>query len=525
MRLGLALALSTAACGGGASQPATPGAVGPLRLVGCAPALPAPRAGGDAFHDALLGALEGNLEQLGTVQTVIGIGGGGRRIEPETGRLGKRTADVALGMPTATAMMDSMVVRRVVAAKLPELRDCFARELERNRTLTTAAMAWRFSIAPDGRVLNPAPVPTALRPATSPGFGMCVSLAFRSMVFPARRSGGSISVTYPLVFEAKLAPPVPVVPDGDQVATRAPAWRPFALDPPTTPADTVARLTEAAVRGRLDRAAACFGRSAPGGSLRVLLAIDDQGGLASARAGGLGAPASERCVEQALAGLGVVSMVGDASEVACDFARGDAQPWRVAPAANYEVVTATRTELRHGAQTVTAGASPPEPLPDRQTYLVVAERETPGNLLALALAWVTDGDAAVIAVRDGERAPLYVGMGRISNVDGAEDPATGTHAALRLGARTLAACVGRARQQVSLGDASGVGSLVQRLATRCKRVRCAGTLTVAIDPDARALDLVEVSGAARRAGFDRVLIGDAGQCQARDPEVERAGGE
>ena len=78
----------------------------------------------------------------------------------------------------------------------------------------------------------------------------------------------------------------------------------------------------------------------------------------------------------------------------------------------------------------------------------------------------------------------------------------------------MQACLGKQVKGGSLADAE---QLAQRLATRCKATRC-GTLVVGIDDFAIAKDLVEVTGAARRAGFERVMIGGRVRCERASDE-------
>jgi hypothetical protein len=62
-----------------------------------------------------------------------------------------------------------------------------------------------------------------------------------------------------------------------------------------------------------------------------MLEINVSGELGDVRTGGLGDARGEGCVTRALGGLRVVTPVEEHVEIACDLARGDAQPWRVSP--------------------------------------------------------------------------------------------------------------------------------------------------------------------------------------------------
>jgi len=490
MRSPLALVLAVVACGGSDGAAVGPREPPVLRLVGCEPARPAPA------------TLEPMVERRLEVSASSGARRARKRVE---GR-------VSFGMPSTGGAIDAAIVRRILDSKLPALRACYEAELARSHQ-GRFSVAWRLAITQDGRVLHAMPTTHE----TSAEMLACNMRVMRSMVFPARATGGTVSVTLPLVFEAVTLPERARV-----VADDGRAWAPFGTDPRPhgVGAPSVARAAEVGVRARIDKLAACFPPAGPTGSLRAVLELDGDGELVAARAGGMGDRTVEACVERGLAGLAVVTPVPDAVEIACDLARGDAQSWRVAPAGGYGVIEASRERLRYRDQAIELAALEPEPLLDPKTYLVVADLDTPGAMLALALAWANEGDGAVIAVRDGTRAPLYVGMGRVAVAEGADGGVGVQHAALQLGARTLTACVGRAVQRAKLGDASAVGALLRRVAERCKATRCGPILALGLDPDAVARDLVEVTGAARRAGFERVLIGGTVPCGRDDDEAD-----
>jgi hypothetical protein len=234
------------------------------------------------------------------------------------------------------------------------------------------------------------------------------------------------------------------------------------------------------------------------------------------RAGGLGDAKAEACVGKALDGLHVVTTRDEHVEVACDLSRGDAQPWRVAPSAGYRVIEADRAQLRHDGKTLVPGASDPDALPPG-TYVVVAQPDTPGALVQLALLWAADAHAVVLALADGTAPPRFLGLG-LTTVAGGDDADERVHAALRVNRKQVSGCVGRTPQTAKLSDPTAIGALVNSIAGKCRTIQCAPTLSVAIDSDAMAKDLVELAGAARRAGFDRVLFGGSELgCQSHVP--------
>jgi hypothetical protein len=212
-------------------------------------------------------------------------------------------------------------------------------------------------------------------------------------------------------------------------------------------------------------------------------------------------------------------------EVACDLARGDAQPWRVAPAAGYSVIEIERAQLRHGKDTLVPGATDPVPLPV-STYLVLARPQTPGAMVQLALLWANDASAVVLGLVDDKPGamPLFLGIGHTAVTQGDDGNGETVRPALRVNAKTVTGCVNRATQRANLSDPTAVGVLVQRLATKCRSITCTPTLLVAVDSDAVTKDLAEITGAARRAGFERVLFGGSELgCQEVAPATRKPG--
>jgi hypothetical protein len=228
------------------------------------------------------------------------------------------------------------------------------------------------------------------------------------------------------------------------------------------------------------------------------------------RAGGLGDKAIEACVENALTGLRAVMPSSESIELACDLSRGDAQPWRVTTdRSGYGVVEITRTRIRHGDQMLSAGEEL-DTLAEHSMYLLVADADASGAMLALAMRWTRDADATLVAVRPPApkaAPPRFIAMGQTTASESltgdVEDPSRAT---LQIGAGSLTACVGRWSQAARLSDPGAISAAAQKLAARCRTQGCSSSLAIAVDRDAAAGDLVEVAGAARRAGFERALV-------------------
>ena len=464
-----------AACSGGLDidAPRTPPT---LRLVECTPAQP------------LVVEVDGRVTTHGRLDRE----GSPRRGKPT------RAASVSMGMPSTSGMFDAMAIRRAVTARMTDLGRCYERELATNPTATRHSVAWKFSVTQDGRVLYAGPAVRVLQPLTA----NCISTVFRTMTFPRRSTGGSVSVTLPLVFDsipiAKKPIAVPGAGDDDL------AWTPFAAGAfAPERATMVARAAERALADRAGKLEACF-QTPVTGSLRAVLGLEGDGDVAVARAGGLGDAAAEACVAKELRGAKVLNPLGEPAEIACDFARGDAEAWRVSAGAGYAVIDVSRKDARFGKNTIVVGDAEPDPLPGDATYLLVLDRDAPGSILTSALAWTSEGAATLVALRDGKRAPLYLGIGRY----GVDDELT-SRPILILRRGTVQACLGTQSRSAPIAE---VGPLALRLAKRCKARRC-GSLLVGIEDLARAGGLVEISGAARRAGFERVLIGAQVECE------------
>jgi len=491
----LVTAVAVSACGP-AAGPVAPEVAPRLALVGCAPAAPLPRT---AIDPGSPGVPVGGAPGASVTARRLDGGGG---------------PSVIAGSPVVQGPLDRAVIERMVRGYLPELRGCYERELAADPAMT-GAVTVTFTAGPDGRVTTTSVLGSGVTAAVS----ACVVRVVQTLSFPA---GQMISVRYPFQFVTGGDPPRSAVETlcsrtscSALLATRAP-WTPYATldEPPPRTAREVARAAEGAIRRGLPAIAGCFSGPAPVGSLRAMLAVRG-GAIEVARAGGLG-DATEACVARQLIGLGVAARADNAVEIACDFARGEARPWRVAPAAGYAVLEAGRREVRHGDDVVTPGMIAPRPLPAGQTFLVVASPDTPGAMLELALEWAEQGDATLIALRDGIGAPRLVGAARTAHQLGGREPAA-ARAALQLGRGTVTACVDRGAQAASLADPAAIDALVRRVADRCRALGCTGSLGVAIDSDATARQLLEVTGAVRRAGFERVLLGSYTGCPAAGP--------
>ncbi|MBA2538766.1 MAG: hypothetical protein H0V17_03955, partial [Deltaproteobacteria bacterium] len=438
---------------------------------------------------------------------------GGRR--GPTGRIVLGGKKLTFGGGSVAGPITREELAAVAKTKQAELLACFGG----GREITRVAVAYRFTVGSDGSV----GVVESSSGTLSGAIDACIRRHLRALKFPSKAATTAINL--PLIYDTTGTFGLPEKPETP--AIEPDPWTPFAVTatPPTKTAAGAARATEAALRSRLGAIDKCFASPAATGSLRILLELDITGSLASVRAGGIGDRDGELCAAKALAGIQVMTPSQEHVEVACDLARGDAHPWRVSPtAAGYEVIEIDARQLKHGKDTLIPGASDPEPLP-AETYVVVARTDTLGGMLQLALMWARDATAVLLSVGDGKTPPVFLGMGNATSTE--ESDGEALRPALRIGNKLATGCVGRAMHKANLKVPAEVSGLLQRLATRCRTLRCAPTLVIAMDSDAVARDLLEVAGAARRAGFDRVLFGGSELgCTAEpkkrvnDPELE-----
>lgn len=467
MRASFVLVLAACGSRGGTATPRERPAV---QVVRCAPATPPPIA-------------------TDTAERVTRRGFGSGRIS-----VSARRPSLTVGTVSSNAVITGDEVAPVVRAKQAEMLTCF----NDVRSMSRIAVIYRFVINGDGTVSGIELTSTTLAGPVD----ACMKRSLRALKFPAKGAPSAVSV--PLVWDStgSFSMPQPDAPSSDPDP-----WTPFAVDPRVPPAVAVgaARASEAALRTKVEAIDKCFAKPTPTGSLRILFELDVTGDLTGIRAGGLGDKDSEWCAAKALAGTRVMTPSQEHVEIACDLSRGDAAPWRVSPTAGYQLIEADTKGLSHAGVTIVPGVSEPEALPTAM-YVVVARPDTLGGLLQLALMWARDATAVLFAIGDGKSPPVFLGMG---NTSPAEEEGEALRPALRVGKTVTTGCIGRTSHKATLSAPGELAALMQKLVERCKTLKCAPTMVVSIDSDAMARDLLEVSGAARRAGFDRLLFGGA----------------
>ena len=479
------------ACGGGAEFPRR---LERVQVVACRPALPTPSLAAVATTG------RGRIQLVGNGwDSAAGVS----------------HAAMMIGRITSDNPIDTDGAERAVKRALPALEMCF--RSRQQAAVWKFAAGWVVQVGRSGQVTRVVGVENVLDAATN----VCASGVLKEIEFPIPTAGRA-SLRIPLVFDSSgVSTRASVVDfDGEQRdlpgnGVAAEPWTPFANQYGDVPgAEGIAQATATAVADRIPALEGCFAATQAMGSLRAVIQVDGSVGVTAISAGGLGDGAVETCVERALVTLHVAAPAATATEIACDLARGDAKPWHVSLDDGYELVTASRTELHHGDVRLANEGSEPEPIETERTALIVLDADTPGSLISLALSWVNRASTAVIAVRTEEPTPRYLAMGRTalteSSVLGDPDAVFPT---LRVGAKTVTACLGRAAQAAPLTDLAAVSGFATKLAEKCKTVHCAGTLLLSVDADAVAATLLDVAASARRAGFQRVLLGTDAACR------------
>jgi hypothetical protein len=487
-----------AACGGREPSAAEPHTRAPVRVVRCEPATAPP----------MISSAGLRVDPLGTARELARF------------RLRGHAAREAFARPKPVDVESVVIIagsvdRAAVLEKLRRATAAFESCLETHKAVQTvpATVTTSFAIEADGA---PSLVNTTGTAATE--VRSCFTEAVRAQRLPT--SGGQARVSV----RVKLDPAALATrsPEAEASTETSEPWTPFAIEIAESldSAPQIARSLEAALRTRGAAFDRCFASSTAIGSLRAMVELDAHGRVVASRVGGIGDRALESCVGAAFADISVSTPSADAVEVACDLSRGDALAWRVTPDAGYQVIDVTATKVTYKGETMVPGAVDPEPLPGGVTYLVVVDPAASGALIDRALMWAHEGDGTLIAMRAPSGPPVFLGAGR--SIYSVVDEVAGNAKTLTVvvGSKLVTTCersprrrgIARTTSDAALSDPRAVSLLIGELATSCRNSACTGTLGIAIDKTTAARDLVEVVSAARRHGFDRVMLG-SGACR------------
>jgi hypothetical protein len=389
---------------------------------------------------------------------------------------------VALGALAITGTHKKADVSRALANHMPRLRFCYEQRLVKQPSLA-GALDLAITVETNGRVFEVIP---------ANGFDEELTLCLKHIVSeikfpeaPGAKAGARSTVSQHLTFSYK--------PGAQPAASAEPnAWTPFAAAPPAAP--SVADVAAATFPPALTLATleSCLG--ARNGSFRSVVKIGTDGAVAAARTGGLGDKDAESCVSQKLVGLKTQQAPAAAVEVACDFQRGDATPWRVSLDAGYTVID------------LAAKAPLPPPAADR-TFVVVATPNTTSQELSAALDVASHGAASIVAIRADEGAPIYVAAGPHAAI--APDPSSPIVLDTGVTATDPLTVCGGLMPEPKVGPPAQADVLLGAATRRCTHRPCPAQLIITTGGAHSSLELAAFAGAARGVDLERVMLGTA----------------
>jgi hypothetical protein len=475
-----------AACGAG-SPPASPREPAAMRVVRCQAA-------------ARLPVLDRKPEDTeGATRGLFAVGGGRPAVPADP------PVAAALGPASSEGSIPEAQVAAALAPREAAVRACAAAAPRIDaRGVPWAEVEWRLTVGARGAVLLAAPTSNQLDPALE----ACVTAALRGAAFPAPPDGRPTAIRVFASFVEGSAARRPTAPEREP-------WMPFAQRlafeaAPREVPGRLARAVEGALRAQLPAMASCLAGSGAAGSLRLQLALGSRVGASDVRVGGLGDAVIEACVENAAATARWELIDLDLLHVACDLARGDAQPWRLTPARHADaVVDVSRGRVVRGAQTLAAGVQLGEvsELDGDQPYLVIADPDVSGAQLSLGLYWAREAEAVIVGVRPARgQAPIYVGTGATATSVPEDFDDEAPLPTLALGERHVAACLQQWRADAPLADGRAVDDAARQLAARCRSQPCMKALVIELRDGAVAGELPGLAAAARRAGLPDPIV-------------------
>jgi hypothetical protein len=388
---------------------------------------------------------------------------------------------VALGAMKVTGPHKKAEVAAALTKHMPRLLYCYEQRLVKQPTLA-GSLDLAITVQPNGRVFEVIP---------SNSFDEELTLCLKHIVSevklaeaPGAKPDERSTVTQHLTFSWK---PNPLPPGGSEPTQ----WTPFAAAAPAVPAVADAAASTFPATMTLATLEACLGTH--NGSFRSIVKIGVDGAVVSARTGGLADKAAEECVSQKLVGLKLAQSAGGAAEVACDFQRGDATPWRISLDAGYTVID------------LAAAAPLPAPGPalGEKTVVVVAAPKTTSQELQAALEVASHGAASLVAIRADEGAPIYVAAGPHAAI--AQDPS----AAIVLDTKDPLTVCGGMMPAPQSGPINQADVLLGAATRHCTHRPCPSELIITTAGSHNALDLAAFAGAARGVDLERVMLGTA----------------
>lgn len=389
---------------------------------------------------------------------------------------------VTLGAMKVTGPHKKAEVAAALAHHMPRLQYCYQQRLVKQPALA-GSLDLAITVQPNGRVFEVIP---------SNSFDEELTLCLKHIVSevklpeaPGAKPDQRSTVTQHLTFSWKPTPLPATSPPPAQ-------WTPFAAAAQASPTAADAAAATFPPSMTLATLEACLGSRT--GSFRSLIRIRKDGTVEGARTGGLGDTTAEECVSKKLAELKLQTPVAERTEIACDFQRGDATPWRISLDAGYSVID--------------LAAAAPLPAPsttaNEHTFVVVATPKTTAEQLNAALEVASHGAASIVAIRADEGAPIYVAAGPHAAI--AQDPS----AAIVLDTRNPLTVCGGLMPEPTSGPINQADLLLRAATRHCTHRPCPSELIITTNGGHNALDLAALAGAARGADLERVMLGTAG---------------
>ncbi len=372
-------------------------------------------------------------------------------------------------------------VADALAHHLPRLQYCYQQRLVKQPALA-GSLDLAITVLPNGRVFEVIP---------SNSFDEELTLCLKHIISevklpeaPGAKPDQRSTVTEHLTFSWKPTP----LPPG---LTPPAQWTPFAAAAQASPTAADAAAATFPPSMTLATLEACLGSRT--GSFRSLIQIRKDGTVERARTGGLGDKTAEQCISDKLTALKLETPVAERTEIACDFQRGDATPWRMSLDAGYSVID------------LAADAPLPSPSPTagEHTFVVVATPKTTGEQLNAALEVASHGAASIVAIRADEGAPIYVAAGPHAAI--AQDPS----AAIVLDTKDPLTVCGGLMPEPKSGPSNQADLLLAAATRHCTHRPCPSELIITTTGTHNALDLAAFAGAARGADLERVMLGTA----------------
>lgn len=380
------------------------------------------------------------------------------------------------GALSSTGPLPKKMIASTIATHANRLQYCYEQSLVRKPI--SGSLVLTATLEPTGAVFE-----AGIENSFDDELSLCLKHIISELRFPAAAKDERTMLKLPLTFAWQPSAPATAAPEPA-------AWTPFAASatrpPLTVSAPAAAQFPPAMSLGALQN---CLGTT--NGSFRTVMKLGTDGSVISARTGGLGNKDAETCISATLVGTKgpPVELV---TEIACDFQRGDATPWRVSPEAGYTVIE-PGTEYA------------PQPTDAEATFLVVLEPTTPADVAGKALDVASRGAASIVALKIDEGAPLYVAAG--AHAPTSPDPSTPFTVDT---GEPITVCGGLLEAPVS-GPLHQADTLIGKASRRCTHRPCPAVLAITTTGPRTAKDLAALAGAARGLDFERIVLGP-GSC-------------